>query len=181
MPRTRSGEKGYLCGARSIPLEVKREHQFHPTPDQIAAVLPEARLLSLSSPLNPTGTGIKPDVLATISRMVVDENRRRELTGARPLFMMFDQVYWATSFDTALAVTPPALVPEVAPYTVLIDAISKSLAATGLRVGWALSHPAVTTRMSGQKNDRHVVNCARHQHVGGRAKGRVYQMLLCVL
>jgi len=39
-------------------------------------------------------------------------------------------------------------VPEVAPYTVLLDAISKSLAATGLRVGWSLAAPAVTARMS---------------------------------
>ena len=30
----------------------------------------------------------------------------------------------------------------------LVDAISKSLAATGLRVGWALAHPAVTARLS---------------------------------
>jgi aspartate aminotransferase len=138
----------YLCGARAIPLEVKREHQFHPTPEQIAAVLPGARLLSLSSPLNPTGTGMKPEVLAAISQMVVDENRRRERAGERPLFMMFDQVYWATSFDTGLPMSPPSLVPESAPWTVLIDAISKSLAATGLRVGWALAHPAVTARMS---------------------------------
>ena len=138
----------YMCGARSIPLEVKREHGFHPTPEQVAAVLPGTRLLSLSSPLNPTGTGMKPEVLAAISQLVVDENRRRELAGERALFMMFDQVYWATSFDTGLPLSPPSLVPEVAPYTVLIDAISKSLAATGLRVGWALAHPAVTARMS---------------------------------
>ena len=138
----------YMCGARGIPLEVRRENQFHPTPDQVAAVLPEARLLSLSSPLNPTGTGMKPDVLAAISQLVVDENRRREPTGQRPVFLMFDQVYWATAFDTGMPATPPALVPEVAPYTVLIDAISKSLAATGLRVGWALAHPTVTARMS---------------------------------
>jgi aspartate aminotransferase len=39
-------------------------------------------------------------------------------------------------------------VPEVAPYTVLIDAISKSLAATGLRVGSGLAHPAIIARMS---------------------------------
>ena len=138
----------YLCGGRSIPLEVSRAHRFHPTPEQVAAVLPTARLLSLSSPLNPTGTGIEPEVLAAISQQVVDENRRRERTGEKPLFMMFDQVYWATAFDTGLPVTPPALVPEVAPYTVLVDAISKSLAATGLRVGWALAHPAVTARLS---------------------------------
>jgi aspartate aminotransferase len=138
----------YMCGGRGIPLEVKREHHFHPTPEQVAAVLPGARLLSLSSPLNPTGTSMKPEVLAAISQMVVDENRRREQAGERPLFMMFDQVYWATSFDSGLPVSPPSLVPESAPYTVLIDAISKSLAATGLRVGWALAHPAVTARMS---------------------------------
>jgi aspartate aminotransferase len=39
-------------------------------------------------------------------------------------------------------------VPEVAPYTVMLDAISKSLAATGLRVGWSVASPAVTQRMS---------------------------------
>jgi len=80
--------------------------------------------------------------------MVVDENTRRTAAGQRPVFLMFDQVYWATSFETGLPLSPPALVPEVAPYTVLIDAISKSLASTGLRVGWALAHPNVTARLS---------------------------------
>jgi aspartate aminotransferase len=148
VPSWNNNHYAYLCGGRAIPLEVKREHQFHPTPEQVAAVLPGARLLSLSSPLNPTGTGIRPDVLAAISQQVVDENRRRERAGERALFLLFDQVYWATTFDSAMPVSPPSLVPEVAPWTVLIDAISKSLSATGLRVGWALAHPAVTARMS---------------------------------
>jgi aspartate aminotransferase len=138
----------YLTGARGVPLPVRREHGFHPSPEQIAAVLPQARLLSLCSPLNPTGTNMKPEALASISRMVVEENARRAGTGQRPVYLMFDQVYWATSFESGLPLTPPALVPEVAPYTVLIDAISKSLASTGLRVGWALAHPAVTARLS---------------------------------
>jgi aspartate aminotransferase len=138
----------YMTGAKGVPLEVTRENQFHPTAEQIAAVLPQARLLALSSPLNPTGTTMRPEVLERISRMVVDENARRAKTGERPVFIMYDQVYWATAFDTGLPLTPPSLVPEVAPYTVLIDAISKSLAATGLRVGWGLAHPAVIARMS---------------------------------
>ena len=45
-------------------------------------------------------------------------------------------------------VSPPALCADVAPYTVMLDAISKSLAATGLRVGWSVASPAVTQRMS---------------------------------
>jgi aspartate aminotransferase len=80
--------------------------------------------------------------------MVVEENQRRAATGARPVFVMWDQVYWATAFDREAASSPPALVPEVAPYCVLLDAISKSFSATGLRVGWGVAHPAVIARMS---------------------------------
>ena len=148
VPSWNNNHYAYLTGARALPLEVRREHRFHPTAEQVAAALPEARLVSLCSPLNPTGTGIDPDVLARICRAIVDENRQREAKGKRPVFLMFDQVYWATTLERQPPVTPPALVPEVAPWTVLIDAISKSLAATGLRVGWALAHPAVTARLS---------------------------------
>jgi len=138
----------YLVGARGVPLPVRRENGFHPTPEQVAEVLPGARLLALSSPLNPTGTEMPPESLAAIARLVVEENRRREAAGERPVYLMFDQVYWATTLERGLPLTPPSLVPEVARHTVLIDAISKSLAATGLRVGWALAHPTVTARMS---------------------------------
>ncbi len=39
------------------------------------------------------------------------------------------------------------LVPEVAPYTVFVDGISKAFAATGLRVGWAVGPPYIVSRM----------------------------------
>jgi aspartate aminotransferase len=138
----------YLAGARAIPIEVTRGSRFHPTPDQVGAVLPKVRLLALNTPLNPTGTGMDRDVLAGISRHVVNENDRRRARGERPVFLMYDQVYWSLEFGRMDPITPPGLVPEVAPYTILLDAISKSLAATGLRVGWSVAAPAVTQRMS---------------------------------
>lgn len=138
----------HLCGARAVSLTVTREHGFHPTPDQIAAVLPTARLIALCSPLNPTGTLMRREVLAAICEQIVAENARRATAGERPVFLLYDQVYWATAFGDAPALTPAAVVPDVMPYTILIDAISKSLAATGLRVGWAVAHPAVTARLS---------------------------------
>ena len=138
----------YLTGARGIPIEVTRESRFHPTPAQVRALLPQIRLLALNTPLNPTGTAIEPQVLEEISRAIVDENARRRDRGERPVFFMFDQVYWALEFGRMEPVTPPTLVPEVAPYVVMLDAISKSLAATGLRVGWSVAAPAVTQRMS---------------------------------
>jgi aspartate aminotransferase len=148
VPSWNNNHYAYLSGAKALPLEVSRENGFHPTSKQIEAVLPNARLIALCSPSNPTGTGIAPAALEAICQLIVRENRRREAASARPVFLMFDQVYWATAFDTPSVVTPPSLVPEVAPYTILIDAISKSLSATGLRVGWAVAHPAVTARLS---------------------------------
>jgi aspartate aminotransferase len=148
VPSWNNNHYAYLTGAKALPIEVKREHGFHPTPDQIAAVLPNARLIALCSPSNPTGTGMTRETLAAICRLIVAENEKRESAGQRPVFLMYDQVYWSTAFDAAHPVTPNALVPEVAPWSILIDAISKSLAATGLRVGWAVAHPAVSARLS---------------------------------
>jgi aspartate aminotransferase len=138
----------YLTGARGVPIEVTRASRFHPTPAQVRDVLPEIRLLALNTPLNPTGTAIDPDALAEIARDLVEENARRSRRGDRPVFLMYDEVYWSLEFGRMRPVTPPGLVPEAAPYTVMLDAISKSLAATGLRVGWSVAAPAITARMS---------------------------------
>ena len=44
--------------------------------------------------------------------------------------------------------TPPEVCADVAPYTIILDAASKSFAATGLRVGWAVMPPAARQRMA---------------------------------
>jgi aspartate aminotransferase len=138
----------YLTGARGLPIEVSAASRFHPTPAQIRELLPRVRMIALNTPLNPTGTAIDPGVLEEICHDLVLENARRLEAGERPVFLMFDQVYWSLEFGRMQPVTPPALVPEVAPFTVMLDAISKSLAATGLRVGWSVAAPAVSQRMS---------------------------------
>jgi aspartate aminotransferase len=57
-------------------------------------------------------------------------------------------VYWQLTFGGARHVTPPEVCADVAPYTILLDAASKSFAATGLRVGWAVMPPAARQRMA---------------------------------
>lgn len=138
----------YVTGANAIPISVDRASRFHPTAAAVRNVLGRIRLLALCTPLNPTGTSIDPEVLAEICRDLVAENRRRESTGERPVFLLFDMVYWSLEFDRVEPITPAMLVPEVAPYTIMLDAISKSLASTGLRVGWAFGTPALIKRMS---------------------------------
>jgi aspartate aminotransferase len=147
VPSWNNGYYGQLTDAVQHPVATTAENGFFPTADQLREPLRKARLFTLNSPLNPTGTVIPPERLGEIARVVVEENRRRETTGERPLFWMWDQVYWLLTFGAARHAHPVVLVPEVAPWVVTIDAISKAFAATGLRVGWAVLHPVLAERM----------------------------------
>lgn len=138
----------HLTGAVGVPVACAPESRFLPTAEQVAPRLERARLLCLNSPLNPSGTAIAPEVLLGIGQAVLAENRRRLARGERPLYVLYDQVYWTLRFSGTPHVTPPGLLPELSEYTVLVDGISKSFAATGLRVGWAAGPPDVIGRMS---------------------------------
>ena len=78
---------------------------------------------------------------------MVEENHRRAQAGLKPLYLLFDQVYWMLTFGKARHETPVRLVPESAPYVILVDGISKAFAATGLRVGWGIGPIAVIQAM----------------------------------
>ena len=134
-PMWNVGYYAQLVEADHVFLETSAETNFFPTAEQVARALPGARLLVLNSPLNPTGTMIDDEVLRDIAQAVVDENRRR--TGP-PVMMLFDQVYWLLTAEGRVHKSPVQLVPEVAPYVIHVDAVSKAFAGTGLRVGWAV-------------------------------------------
>ncbi len=136
-----------IVGAKDLVVVCDESTNFLPTAAMLAPKLRGARLLSLNSPLNPTGTMFDRQTLSEICDLVLEENARRP-PGERPLFMMYDQVYWMVTAGSVQHVEPLALRPELAPFTIVIDAISKAFAATGLRVGWALGPPDVIRAMS---------------------------------
>lgn len=137
----------HLVGARGVRVATTPETRFLPTAKDLAPHLRGARLLSLCSPQNPTGTCFSPEALGEIAELVVAENRRRTAQ-ERPLFVMFDQVYWTLTFDGVRHTTPVGLVPAIAPYVVFVDGLSKAFAATGLRVGYGVGPPEIMKRMS---------------------------------
>ena len=136
----------HLRGVHHRFVPTTAESNFHPTVQQIKEIVSEVNLIALNSPLNPTGTMIGKEVLQGIAEVVVEENRRRG-RNRRPVMIMFDQVYWMLVQKGQQHYTPVSLVPEVAPYVVHIDAISKAFAATGLRVGWAVLPPYLQPKM----------------------------------
>jgi aspartate aminotransferase len=138
----------HLVQGIDVPVECTPQNRFLPTAAALGEQLPGARLLCLNSPLNPTGTAFEPEVLAEICTAVLRENESRERRGERPLYLMYDHIYWQLCFGDTVHVTPPQLVPEMARYTIFVDGISKCFAATGLRVGWAVGPADVISRMS---------------------------------
>jgi aspartate aminotransferase len=148
VPSWNNNHYAYLVGAQQRVVICSPERQFMPRRDEILPLLPGARLLCLNSPLNPAGTAIDRGELLAICEAVVAENDARTRRGERPLYLMYDHIYWMLTFAGTEHVTPPAVLPEVARYTVLVDGISKAFAATGLRVGWAMGPADVIARMS---------------------------------
>jgi aspartate aminotransferase len=147
VPSWNNNHYAHLTEVRAIELEGKREKGFFPAASEFAPHLPEARLVVLNSPMNPTGTVVDPGELAKIASMIAEENARRRRDGRKALFLLYDQIYSALHFGSARRTSPPELVPEAFGFTVLLDGISKQFAATGLRVGWAVGPPALIGRM----------------------------------
>lgn len=138
----------HLMEAHGVTVECTPEERFLPTAGALCERLSGARLLCLNSPLNPSGTAFEPAALAEICAAVLRENEGRERRGERPLYVMYDHIYWQLCFGDTHHVTPPGLLPEMARYTVFVDGISKCFAATGLRVGWGVGPVDVIGRMS---------------------------------
>ncbi len=148
VPSWNNHHYAHLTGARGVALACGASDRFMPTAESVRPLLGEARLLALNSPLNPAGTAISEEALRGICDAVLEENARREVRGARPLYLMYDQVYWMLCFGNTRHVTPPELRPAMARYTILVDGISKNFAGTGVRVGWAVGPVDVMARIT---------------------------------
>jgi len=138
----------HLVGGVGVPIPCHPEDGFLPTREALREALRGARLLCLNSPLNPTGTAITHGALLGICEAILEENEGRAGRGERPLYLMYDHIYWMLRSGDTEHVTPPGLLPEMARYTIFVDGISKAFAATGLRVGWTLGPVDLIERMS---------------------------------
>lgn len=136
----------HLSDAQKVEIATKAEDGFMPTAEELAPHLSDAVLLALCSPLNPTGTTFKKEQLTAICDLVLTENKRRAGI-QKPLYVLYDQIYWMLRADGIEHFNPVSLRPEMKPYTIFVDGISKSLCATGVRVGWGLGPAEIIAKM----------------------------------
>ncbi len=146
VPSWNNNHYTHFVGGEHIVIEAKAENSFMPIVEDLRPFIKDATLISLCSPQNPTGTTFNKQELEAICDLVLEENLRRGET-EKKLFLMYDQMYCQLTYGKTIHYNPVSLRPEMKKYTILIDAISKSFAATGVRVGWSFGPKEVIAKM----------------------------------
>jgi aspartate aminotransferase len=146
VPSWNNNHYTYLNGAKSVVIEVSPEENFMPSAKDIKPYISDASFIALCSPQNPTGTVFKKEKLEEICDLILEENKKR-LPSQKPVYLMYDQIYWALTFGDTEHYNPVCLRPEMKEYTVFVDGISKSLSATGVRVGWSMGPKFIINKM----------------------------------
>jgi len=147
VPSWNNNHYTHLSNGQQVFIETHPENDFMPVLSDVQPHLTEASLLALCSPLNPTGTVFKEKDLKEICQAVLDENNRRNHSGEKPLYILYDQIYWALTYGNTKHVDPVNLIPELRPYVIYIDGLSKAFAATGVRIGWAFGPEIIMAKM----------------------------------
>jgi aspartate/methionine/tyrosine aminotransferase len=99
-----------------------------------AAFGPRTKAVFLCHPNNPTGKIYRPDELAVLA----------ELCQRWDAALVVDSIYEHIHYLDPAEYLPPALVPGLEDRTVTVNALSKTYAVTGWRVGWTVAAPELT-------------------------------------
>ena len=146
VPSWNNNHYAHLTRANSIILETTEENNFMPTAADLKPHIGEANLIAVCSPLNPTGTTFSEKDLEEICDLILEENKKRGDT-RKPVYLLFDQIYWTLTHGETRHFDPVSLRTKMKDYTIYIDGISKSFAATGVRVGWAFGPIKLMNKM----------------------------------
>ncbi|MEO8663906.1 MAG: aminotransferase class I/II-fold pyridoxal phosphate-dependent enzyme [Ignavibacteria bacterium] len=146
VPSWNNNHYAHLTRSRVITVETKPENNFMPSAEDLEPHIREATLISLCSPLNPTGTVFTEEEIHGICDLIVEENNRRG-ENEKPVYVLYDQIYWQLTLGDTKHYNPVVLNPAMRDYTIFVDGISKVFAATGVRVGWGYGPKKIIEKM----------------------------------
>jgi aspartate aminotransferase len=124
-----------LAGGTCVPVLADAASGFRVTLEQLeAARTPRTKALVFVSPSNPTGAVYPPDEVAAIGRWAASHG----------IWVVTDEIYRELVYGSATFSSLPAVAPEAAPRTVIVDGLAKAYAMTGWRIGWSIAPPEVS-------------------------------------
>ncbi len=152
-----------LADGVPIPVFAGVAQGYKVTVEQLeAAVTNRTKALLFVSPSNPTGSVYSQDEIKAIG----------EWAAQRGLWVVTDEIYEHFTYGAEFA-SMPALVPEVAERTMVINGVSKAYSMTGWRVGWLIAPPeaaAAAIRLQSQMSTN-VSNVSQRAAIAGLAAG----------
>lgn len=116
-----------LVGGVPVPVVTREEDLFAVTPREVeAAITPKTKLLLLTSPSNPTGQVIPPEIVEELG----------VLMEKRGLWCLSDEIYNHLIFGDARHKSIASVSDYCRDHTVVVNGCSKTYAMTGWRIGW---------------------------------------------
>ena len=124
-----------LAGGTFVPVATDASSGFRASLEQLeAARTPRTKALVFVSPSNPTGAVYAPEDVAAIGRWAAEHG----------IWVISDDIYRELVYGDATFASLPAVAPEAASRTVLVDGVAKAYAMTGWRVGWSIAPKEIT-------------------------------------
>ena len=115
--------KAIGCSVGYINLQI--EHQWKMNIDEITnAITPSTKLISITSPHNPTGMVLQEDELRKIIQIAEERN----------IYLLVDETYRDICFDT-----PYPLAATLSNKVISISSVSKAYGLPGVRIGWLIT------------------------------------------
>ena len=118
-----------LAGGVPVVVPTDESTGFRATVEALEAACTErTKVLLFVSPSNPTGAVYTPEQVAEVGRWAAE----------RGLWVVTDEIYEHLVYGDHIFSSMPALVPELADRTIVVNGVAKSYAMTGWRVGWMI-------------------------------------------
>lgn len=155
-------------GCEVTHVDLRFEDGFRLDVDRLAAALtPRTRLVSITTPHNPTGVMSSEAELRQLA----------ELTRRHGCHLLVDETYRELSLDGA---TP--LAPTLGPHVISVASLSKAYGAPGLRVGWLVTRDArLQERFLAAKEQMSICGSVIDEWVGEQVLARRSTLLAATL
>ncbi len=127
-----------LCGGEPLPVMPGDRDNYKVTPRDLEEAMTEkTKILIFNNPSNPAGTVYNAEEVRAIG----------EFCEKKGLWILSDEIYERFCY-TEPCVSVASLSPSIKDQTIVINGLSKSVAMTGLRVGYTASNQKVASAIS---------------------------------
>ncbi|MDD2673004.1 MAG: pyridoxal phosphate-dependent aminotransferase [Syntrophales bacterium] len=129
-----------LSGATPVILETKESEGFKADPGLLRSKIgAKTRAIILNSPSNPTGAAYTREELSALASVILEGK----------IIVISDDIYEKIVYDGFQFADIASVRPDLRPFTVVVNGVSKSYSMTGWRIGYAAGDREIISAVTG--------------------------------